>query len=233
MNKMLLVGLLAVSLVSCTSTSGSGDIITSNRNTGDFTRLSAAGGFEVEVKTGSACKVVVEADDNLIEDVETRVEGGTLKIRMRDRLNVRNAHLKVFVTAPMLSDIQSSASADINVIGSLSADRTMVVKASSGSSIHADLDAPGVDADASSGAELDLTGRTRDLQAQASSGATINADELLSESTVAETSSGASVDVHASVKLNAKASSGGTVKYRGPASVVKKESSGGSIEKVN
>jgi hypothetical protein len=41
------------------------------------------------------------------------------------------------------------------------------------------------------------------------------------------------MEVHASVKLDAKASSGGTVKYRGPANVVKKASSGGNIEKVN
>ncbi len=230
---MLLVGLLAGSLVCCRYKSGSGDIVTSSRNTGDFTGVSAGGGFDVEIKTGSPYKVVVEADDNLIEEVETKVEGGRLRIRMRESMNVRDAHLKVFVTAPIISNLQSSASANINVIGVLSADKTINVRASGGSSIHADLDAPGVDADASSGAELDLTGRTRNLQAQASSGASINADELLSENTVAQTSSGASLDVHASVKLDAKASSGGTVKYRGPAAVVKKESSGGNIEKVN
>ena len=187
----------------------------------------------MEVRPGSPYKVVVEADDNLMNDIETTVEGGKLKIRMKDRINVRNAHLKVFVNAPTLNSLESSAAADMNVIGVLSADQTIRVKASSGSSIKADVDAPAVDADASSGSELDLSGRTRSLNAQSSSGASINADELLSENTTAETSSGASADVHASVQLNAKASSGGTVKYRGAGTVVKKESSGGNLEKAN
>jgi hypothetical protein len=233
MKKTLLVGLLGLSMASCRFTSGSGDIVTSTRNTGSFSGVSAGGGFEVEIRTGSPHKVVVEADDNLLEDVETSVEGGRLRIRMKKGVNARHAHLKVFITAPSITNLQSSASADINVIGTLSSDKTIVVNASSGSSIKADLDAPAVEADASSGSQIDLTGRTRSFDGQSSSGASIDAEELLSENTRAETSSGASLHVHASVELNAKASSGGTVKYRGPASVVKKESSGGNIEKVN
>ena len=233
MKKILLVVLLVGSMVSCRFTSGSGDIVTSTRNTGSFTGVSAAGGFEVEISIGSFYKVVVEADDNLIEDVETTVEGGKLKIRMREHLNVRNAHLKVFITAPSLTSIQSSASADININGKLSEDETIRFNASSGSSITATVDAPGIEADASSGAEIDLDGRTKNFDAESSSGASVDAGKLLSETTKASTSSGASVEVHASVQLDAKASSGGTVKYRGAASVVKKESSGGNIEKVN
>lgn len=233
MKKILLVGLITGLMVSCRFRSGSGDIVTSNRDPGNFSGVSAGGGFEVEIKQGSPSSVMVEADDNLVEDVETMVEGGKLKIRMRDHINVRNAHLKVFITAPSITSLQSSASADINVVGNLEAGETIRVNASSGSSISATLDAPRVEADASSGAEIDLGGRTRNFDAQSSSGASVNARDLLSESTKASTSSGASVEVHASVQLEARASSGGTVKYRGPASVVKKESSGGNIEKVN
>ncbi len=233
MKKIILVGLLACCLGACTFTSGSGDIVTSTRNTGSFTGLSVSGGFDVEVRTGSPYKVVVEADDNLIEDVETRVEAGRLKIKMNEHTKARNAHLKVFVTAPAITDLQSSASADITVIGDLSADRTIHVRASSGSSITADLDAPAVQAEASSGSDIDLAGRTKNFDGDCSSGASIDAGDLLSENTRAEASSGASLQVHASVQLDAKASSGGTVKYRGAAAVVKKESSGGNIEKVN
>jgi hypothetical protein len=233
MKKFLLVVLIGCAMVSCRYRSGSGDIVTSTRNLGSFNGVSAAGAFEVEVKIGSPYKVVVEADDNLIDDVETAVEGGKIKIRMRDHLNVRNAHLKVFITAPSFNSIQSAASADITVVGTLSEDETIRLNASSGGSITATVDAPGVKADASSGADINLEGRTKNFEAESSSGASLDAGDLLSENTTASTSSGASLEVHASVKLDAKASSGGTVKYRGPANVVKKASSGGNIEKVN
>ena len=233
MKNILLIILMIGALASCRFTSGSGDIVTSNRNIEDFRSVSAGGGFDVEIRTGSNYKVMVEADDNLIEDIETTVEGGQLKIRMKKNLNVRNAHLKIFVTAPSITNIESSASADIVVAGNLQADETIRFKASSGSSIKASIDAPAAEADASSGAQIDIDGRTRNLDVQASSGADVDADKLLSENTTAQTSSGGTADVHASVTLHAKASSGGTVNYRGVATVVKKENSGGSINKNN
>lgn len=231
-NILALIVLMSL-LSSCRFTSGSGDIVTSNRNTSDFKSVSAGGGFDVEIRTGSNYKVMVEADDNLIDDIETTVEGGQLKIRMRKNLNVRNAHLKIFVTAPSITSIQSSASADIVVAGNLRADETIRFKASSGSSIKASIDAPATEADASSGAQIDIDGRTRNFDVQASSGADVDADKLLSENTTAQSSSGGTADVHASVTLHARASSGGTVNYRGAATVVKKENSGGSINKNN
>ena len=223
--------LLVGSLLSCRYKSGSGEIVSRESNVGNFTAVTVGGGFEVEIRKGSTQKLKVEADDNIIDDIETRVEGGNLKIKLKDDFNLHNAHMKIFITAPSITSIQSSASAEVAVIDDLSAEETLRFKATSGSSIKATIDAPAAEADASSGAEINLGGRTRNFNAEASSGASVNAGKLLSENTTAQTSSGATLDVHASVSLDAKASSGGSIKYRGAASVIKKESSGGNIEK--
>ena len=84
---------------------------------------------------------------------------------------------------------------------------------------------------ASSGATININGKTKSHTADVSSGADIKTSDLLSENTTVTASSGASAHVHASVNLNAKASSGANINYIGAANVQKTVSSGGSVEK--
>ena len=229
-NLLVLVALCGI-WTSCDHKTGSGNLVTQTRSVGSFDALSVGGGFEVEIKAGSPSKVVIEADDNIIEDIEARVDDGKLKISLNDGLSLNDAHMKVFITSDDINHISSSASAEVVALDELKSDKTIILKASSGSKITADINSPAADADASSGSDIIVKGKTRTFKAESSSGATIKASDLLSENTTAQVSSGASARVHASVALNAKASSGGNITYRGAATAVKKESSGGSIEK--
>ncbi|MBL0182463.1 MAG: DUF2807 domain-containing protein [Chitinophagaceae bacterium] len=231
MKQILFLLITVFSLASCSYTSGSGNIITENRSVRDFTGLSVGGDFDVEVKIGPVTEVKVEADDNIMRHVETVVSGNTLKIRIKDLHNYGDVHMKVYITTPSLLKVSASASARVDVKDELKASEKLSFNASSSGNIHADVDAPDVEADASSGAEVRLTGKTRTYNAQASSGASVKSYDLLSENTIVQVSSGASARVHASVSLNAQASSGGSVSYHGDATVTKSESSGGSVSK--
>ncbi len=233
MKKFLAIVSIICFFTACGYKKGSGVTVTQNRNTDNFTGVSVGGNFDVEIKTGSDTKVRIEADDNVIDDIETRVENNQLKISMKNGMSYNNVHMKVFITAPKINKISSSASADVNVIDALASDEKIIINASSGSSVKAAVNAPGTEADASSGAEIDLTGRTQKFDVEVSSGASVDAYELLSENTKVQTSSGATAQVHASIQLDASASSGGSVSYRGAAALIKKQSSGGTVEKKN
>ena len=229
--KKLLIFVLAISIMGgCRSRRGSGNIITEKRSTGSFTGISVGGGFEVEIKMGPA-EVMVESDDNIIKYIETDVVNGELKIRVRNNTSLRDAHLKVYITAPEINGINSSASADVEVKDVLRSGRTIKLHSSSGSNIKGAFDAPDIKADASSGGELEISGRTRNFKASSSSGSAIDAKGLLSENTIVTVSSGASAHVHSSVSLEATASSGGNITYRGGGNVKKSVSSGGEVEK--
>ena len=228
--KKLVIIILSISvLAACRYRTGSGNIVTEKRNCSSFKAITVSGGFEVEVKSGST-EVLVEADDNVIKYIETDVKDGVLKIKL-DHINLRNAHLTVYVTAPEINKINSSASANVTVKDVLRSGDIIRLQSSGGSEIDAKLDAPEISAKASSGGELNLSGRTRDLKAESSSGSSINAKELLSENTTVSVSSGASANVHASLNLDASASSGGNINYRGAAHVKKSVSSGGGVER--
>jgi hypothetical protein len=233
MKKILLILSVICLAISCRYKTGSGNIVTQNRNLAAFTTMSVAGGFDVEVKKGINTKVIVEADDNIIDDIETSVHNGQLKITMSNGMSYNDVHMKVFVTVSDLNKINSSAAADVDVKDELSSDNTIDLSASSGSSIKVIINAPEAKADASSGGEIEISGLTKNFDVEVSSGSSVHASKLLSENTIAEASSGGTAEVHASVQLDAKASSGGTISYKGAATAITKESSGGSINKSN
>jgi hypothetical protein len=82
----------------------------------------------------------------------------------------------------------------------------------------------------SSGADIELSGTAETVDADASSGAGIDAEDLVAETVTAAASSGASLSVHATASLRAEASSGGDIDVSGnPASRDVDESSGGDV----
>lgn len=231
MKKLLLFSLILLSLSSCRHTVGSGNIVSEKRTVRDFTGISVGEAFEVEVKTGPVTEVTVESDDNIIRYIETNVSGDDLKIRLADGNSISDAHLKVYITVPGLLRIKASSASNVTVIDALTSKDKLFFNASSSGEITAVVDAPAVEARASSGGSIKLSGRTMNYTAGASSGAEIKTGNLLSENTTVSASSGASAKVHASVSLKASASSGADIYYRGAASVQKNISSGGSVEK--
>jgi len=212
------------------SKTGSGNIVTEKRSTESFMGIHADGPVHVEIRRG-APSVTVEADDNIITYIETKVSGGTLDVRLRDINSLRNATVNVYVTVPELRSLNSSAAAEIISKDTISSPDHINLKASSSGKITLIADVPAVTTDASSGGNIYISGRTRDVTADASSGASVHASGLKAEYATADASSGANVRIFGSITIMATASSGGNVKYTGGAANVKKnESSGGSVD---
>ena len=231
MKQIIFLFTAVILLNSCNYTTGSGNIITEKRNTGNFSGISVGGSFDVEVKIGPVAEVTVEADDNVIKFVQTTVSGNTLKIRTEGLHSMNNVHLKVYITVPELSNIKASASADVKVLDVIKGDGKLSFDASSSADIEAEVDAPEVDAEASSSGSVTLSGKTKNYTARVSSSGDIKSFELLTENTDVSANSSGSAQVHASISLTANASSSGDITYRGAANVKKNVSSSGSVEK--
>lgn len=231
MKKILSSILVVLILASCNFTNGSGKIVSENRTVDNFTALSVGNSFDVEVKIGPTASVRVEADDNVIKHIETSVTNETLKIYLEDNYSFSDAHLKVYITTPSLKAIKTSGSASVDVLDVLTSNGKLSFKASSSSDIKAKVNAPEVEAGASSSASIDLSGKTKTYYAEASSSSDIDSWNLLSENATARANSSATIKLHASVSLNANANSSAEIKYHGAATVTKSVSSSGSVEK--
>jgi Holliday junction resolvase len=210
---------------------GSGNVVTEKRQTGNFTAVNAEGVVSVEVKNGPVTEVVVEADDNLQKYIYTKVEGGELTIGIKRLNSFTNCTFKVYVTAPRLQQISNSGTGSVTSDGVLKDDKSISLSSSGVGSITADVDAPLVDADVSGVGSIKLSGRSKNYTASVSGAGGINSFDLLSENADADVSGVGHINLHASVKLDASVSGAGDIRYRGAAAVETSVSGVGSVKK--
>ena len=232
----LIVLLLTLSLTSCNGNlnlidgiDGSGNVVTEKRNIETpFTKIQASTGVEVILEQGSPSEVEVEVDDNLMKYIVTRVENGTLIVKIDGNINTMESAI-VRVKTKTIEGLESSSGASIKTINKLSG-TSLALKTSSGSTIQADLEYEKVSCESTSGSEIKVSGKALTLDTKSSSGSEIIAKDLASNEITAQSTSGSNTTVNPIVLLNAKASSGSSIDYiKEPKKVIKEETSGGSV----
>lgn len=233
MKKILIIVLVSLYCTACTQMNGSGNIVSEDRNIGNFTGIEAGGAFEVELRNGEVVKVRVEADDNLINLIETKVDGNILKITSKSGRRLNNGYFKVFITAPEINYIYMSGAASVIIKDILKNKEKIKLQASGAASIKGELESPEVETEASGAATINISGRTQKYIAESSGSATTKSSQLLSETTTASSSGAANLHVFSSVSLKANASGASEIRYKGGGSTVIKTSGAASCEKKN
>ncbi len=235
--KIIIAFVAAATLTSCHfdmnfgQIQGNGNVITEERPVGDFTKVKGSAGIDVYLTEGTENKVVVEADENLMEAIETHVEGGKLRIRSNQNIG-RAKSKKVHVTYVNLTSIEASSGADV-IGNSVIKSETLNLDSSSGADLELEILSKEVFAETSSGSDMKLSGKATTLRAKASSGSDLNARELMVATCNADASSGADIKVNVKERLSAEASSGGDVHYYGdPAAVTNKGGRTGGVHKM-
>ena len=231
--KILFLACCVLTLAACNYERGSGNVIKQERVVGNFSSLKVSSGIDVVVTIGSPQTVMVEADDNIIEFIETNVDNEELEIILKSGITINNAVRKIYIKTPTLNSLSASSSASILVKGIITGNEEIKLAASSSGSIKTALQAPRVNAKASSSGVIKISGKTKSFEAQSSSSGEVAAENLLSENTDVKASSSGSCVVHASVSLNAKASSSGSIEYKGNPQLKVEESSSGKVRAVN
>ena len=231
MKQLLLFAFTLIVLNACHQMEGSGNIVTENRSTGDFKGISAGGAYEVELKNGPVTEVKVEADDNIIGLIETKVSGHTLNITTKNGNNFNNGHYKVYITAPEINEINSSGAASIIIKSTLKNNDKLTLEASGAATISGEADAPSIHAEASGASDIKLSGRTKNYEAEASGSASIKTGDLMSETTKVHASGAATAHVYSSVQLNADADGAASIYYKGEGTTVVKTSGAANIKK--
>ena len=203
------------------------------RTVSEFHGISVSSGIDLYLTQKNIQEVSVEADADDMENLVTEVEGGILKIYMKDKswLNMDWDHTtrKVYVSFKTLDKLMASAGSDVTSQSVLNLER-LDLDTSSGSDVKLELNANELSAESSSGSHISLKGKTNTLKVSASSGSNINADDFQAKTCDANVSSGSDIRVNVTGQLDAHASSGGNIGYSGnPARKDINESSGGDV----
>ena len=210
---------------------GSGNLVSAELPAPDFDAVSASRAVHVVIGERGD-KILIEADDNVMELVEVKAVKGTLRIGIDQKCpSVSDIH--VTVTVPdngRIAALSASSAASIRTDVGLTADR-FDIDASSAAKIEAAVKARKCTVDASSAAKVRLTGRADKFTADLSSASKLDAAEFPTRRCSVDASSAAHAEVNCSEMLVADASSGSSVRYTGDCKTSIDKSSGGSVRK--
>ncbi|TMM56786.1 DUF2807 domain-containing protein [Maribacter algarum] len=212
-----------------TGKKGNGVVVTDTRTVSeDFTKVSASEGLMVYVTQANEFSIEVEADENVIDLIETDIRDG--KLRIHAEQNIGRATKNIYVSLPKVTVLRSSSGAHLTTKNTIKTNE-LEIDASSGAQLDLDVATNEIDIDASSGANLSVTGTADEAVVDVSSGGNINAKNLETRTCNADASSGGNVKIQVSKSLVADASSGGNISYSGDPNVEKKKSVSGSVHK--
>lgn len=118
--KKLNVGLLMILMVagiqSCRKVVGHGPVVTENRFVANFSSIQFGVPGVLYYTPDSVFKVEIQAQENILHEIETYVVGNEIKIKVRDHVNLRtHEDIRVNVSAPSVTALSLSGSGNLKV----------------------------------------------------------------------------------------------------------------------
>lgn len=221
MKRIFLILISSVLYTSCdmNSITGSGNIITEKRTVNHFDGINISGSIDVEVRSGEAVSVEVEADDNILPYIITEVANGMFKARYKSNSSFSNTHAKVYVTVPSLQKISISGSGNISSQDTIKNNNGIEFFVSGSGDIKMLTDAPSVKARISGSGNINLFGRTKNFEGSISGSGDLKCQDLLAENVTIKIVGSGTAHVFSSVSITAKTTGSGDIYYSGNPSI--------------
>lgn len=207
----LCVALLGLAGCGVDAIRGSGILLTEVRPVTEFTRIAASGISTVTLVPGTEHSVTVEADNNIMALLETRVENGVLYLGIKDGKIITDGTARYTVTYVTLEDIVLSGSATAEAMAINQDQMSLTLSGSSA---------------------LTLSGEVDTLTMALSGSGTLNAFLLTTQQVTAVQSSSTSAQITVEESLNATLSGSSSLVYRGDAAVEQTVSGSATIQKA-
>ena len=232
---------------------GSGRVTKEERSIRGVNAVELATSGELQIDVGVREELIIEAEDNLIDYLETDVRGGTLFIRTRSGVSINSTRpFKFYLTVRELDEIALSSSGDAKApdleaqrfrvllsssgdlrMGDLDAERVELRLSSSGDLSMGDIRANSLDVRISSSGNLLVAGGSVEKQTiEISSSGDYDAQDLDSVEADARLSSSGNARIRVSDYLRARLSSSGDLHYAGSPEVDQTESSSGDVQRI-
>lgn len=207
--------LLSVLFLSCKKEkiTGSGNIITEPRNVSNFYSVSAFGSSEVYITYGTQFSVSVNGYENIVPELKTYVEDGTLIIKYDNNVNITNDNSKVYVTMPSLVGVSGNGDNDIKVSGNFIGMENLSATTSGSGDIKIE------------------SGQADNLVLKISGSGDISAFGLSSKNATVNINGSGDAEVSVSQKLKANISGSGNIYYKGNPTIDASISGSGKVIK--
>lgn len=204
-----------------------GNVIKQERPISSFNSIRVSSAFEVILSQGDYEKVVVEANENLMDNIKTEVKGSKLIVSSRGCLK-NHKTIKIYITFKNINSLYVSGAVEICGEGKLNFD-VLDMDFSGASEIEMDITANKLSGDFSGASEISLSGKVNDVKLELSGASELKALELEIQNFDIEISGAAEAKVYIKQKLNVDISGAAEVRYLGDPVVTKEISGAGSV----
>lgn len=211
--------------------SGNGQVITQERNVGDFNAISVGGAFELILSQGEKEALVIETDENLMEFIITEVRGNELIIKTEK--NLRNFKvLKAYVTFRELESMDFSGAVEVSSEGKL-VFSDLAIEASGATEITMQMEAESISMDLSGASEINFSGYCKSATIESSGASELDALDFETEDLTMEISGAGEARVFVTQSIDVSVSGAADIRYKGNPHTVNQNTSGaGSISKI-
>ena len=190
------------------------------REVSGFNSVASAGPFNVHIKLDGTESLKIDADPGIINEIETTVKDGALKISFKDHnyWNKNAGKIDIYVTAKSLSGLVNSGSGSIKVDGLISTDNFKAVLSGSGN-ITTSVKSDGLHAVISGSGSIKLSGDANDADIVVTGSGELNGKDLKTSSSQVTITGSGNVHVAANKSVSAHIIGSGSVVYSGNATV--------------
>lgn len=214
---------------------GSGKVITQSREVQGFLAISITVPAEVLIQQGPAETVRIEAEDNLLPQLSTEVDQGTLVIKntvtsWNERVSASKP-VRITITVKDLNKLELSSAGDVR-IEKLNTQALSITVSGAGSLTIEQLTTPQLDLRLSGAGSITASGEAADLQLSISGVGSFDGANLLSKTANTNISGAGGATVHPSDELIARISGTGSIDYYGNPKLTRHVSGLGSVNQV-
>jgi putative autotransporter adhesin-like protein len=219
-------------LAACVALAASAADRRETRPVSGFSSIGLAAPIKVQLTQADADSLVLEGAAEALDDLETVVENGSLKIRTKSKSTVTGMHkVRAYVTARNIEGLAISGSGDITAPALRSA-KLRVAISGSGDVRIGELNASSLDVSVSGSGDVTVAGKADEVATSIAGSGDVRAGKLESRQSKVSIAGSGDATLWARESLAVSIVGSGDVKYYGDPSVKKAIVGSGSVRRV-
>jgi hypothetical protein len=228
---VLLLATFTFIFTACEKVNGDGPIVTETRSTSQFNGIDVRIDADVQVTQHPSYKVEINAQQNILDVIETYVSGNKLIIKYRNDVNVRNHRpITMVLSAPIINSLRLSGSGNMEATGALTPPDMDLEVTGSGNLRIQQLNTGNIDAFVSGSGSIEVgSGTATDERLDISGSGSIDVANVAAQKATTFTSGSGNMRVNASQQLKVTISGSGNVYYRGNPTITTTISGSGKV----
>ena len=216
---LLLISAAAIMMTSCYKDriTGEGPLVTETRAHSNFSGIDLRISGDVYFNQDTVYKVEVEAQENILDVMETYVSNNKLVIKFKNDVRVKDHEpVRIMISGPSVKELKISGSGNITTTGAINPSGMEMDIDGSGNIHMTELNTGFLDADISGSGNITVdAGTATEEKLRISGSGNINLGDIAASKATATTSGSGDMRVNAAQTLNVTISGSGNVYYKG------------------